>query len=420
MLDSAALQQLVEQQVKKEVADKIQQTMSAEWLKTVESDAIKFIQDRIVAKFANSEALPELVSAVKDSVRELFGSGHLPGIRQYVDYDLIKQNINDSTQQLVKQAITELTLDPVWLEKIENVINQQAAQRVLASLSSVDIRPVIRQSVDDAVAAVNTTIFKGIQTQSKSVELTVLDQHVVVENNLTAKDIVAVESITVNNLVVKGSINTDNQSWDALSKQISKQTLEQLNAEWKDSVVQQVAENISAQGIDFDNVKINGNFLVEHGKLSSGITESNLQTVGTLQKLTVSGNTLLNETVTVNKKRVGINTQDPDMALSLWDEEVAISAGKFKSQVGFIGTTRKQALAIGINKTPAIEINEVGLTAIKQLQVGIHKISHGNEVPNYSGTKGDIVFNADPTVENPVFAWQCLGGFRWKIIKSVA
>jgi hypothetical protein len=107
------------------------------------------------------------------------------------------------------------------------------------------------------------------------------------------------------------------------------------------------------------------------------------------------------------------------MALSIWDEEVSISAGKFKGQTGFIGTTRKQALAIGINKTPAIEINDAGLTAIIQLQVGIHRIGHGNEVPNYHGTKGDVVFNANPTVENPVFAWQCLGGFKWKVIKAV-
>jgi len=121
----------------------------------------------------------------------------------------------------------------------------------------------------------------------------------------------------------------------------------------------------------------------------------------------------------VVKKRVGINTEDPEMALSLWDEEVSVVAGKFKSNIGYIGTSRKQGLVIGINKTPTIEINDAGLTAIKQLQVGVHRISHGNEVPGYAGTKGDIVFNANPTIENPVFAWQCLGGYQWKLIKAI-
>jgi hypothetical protein len=419
MLDASALQQLVEQQVKKEVADKIQQVMNDEWLNTVEADAIKFTQDRIVAKFANSDAMPELVAAVKTSVRDLFAGNQLPGLGQYIDYDLLKQNVNDSTQVMVKQAIDELSVDPAWLEKIEKLINQQAAQRVLASLSTVDIRPIIKESVANTVESVKVHIFKGIQTQSESVELTVMDQHVVVENNFTAKDIVAVNSVTVKDLVVKGSINTDNHSWEALASQISKKTFEQLDQQWKDTLAHQVAENIKLDGIDFDNVKVAGDFLIKDGKLSLNITESSLRSVGILQKLTVAGDTFLNETVSVNKKRMGINTRDPDMALSIWDEEVTISAGKFKTQTGFIGTTRKQALTIGVNKTPAIEINDNGLTAIKQLQVGIHRVSHGTEVPNYSGTKGDIVFNADPTVNNPVFAWQCLGGFKWKVIKAV-
>lgn len=419
MLDSDALQQLVEQQVKKEVADKIQQTMSEEWLKTVETDAIKFIQDRIVAKFANSEAMPELIDAVKVSVKDLFHSGKIPGLAQYIDYGFITRSVNDSTQDLIKQTIAELTLDPVWLEKIEAVINQNATQRVLSSLSNTDIRPIIKQSIDDTISNLNATIFKGIQTNSSTVELTVLDEHVVVENNFTAKDISAVNSLTVKDLVVKGSINTDNRSWNNLAEAISNKTLTKLNEDWKDSLTQQVKDLITAQGIDFNKVKIDGELLVDSGKLSSNITESNLQSVGTLLKLKVTGETTLNETMSVVKKRVGINTPDPDMALSVWDEEVTISAGKFKSQTGFIGTTRKQALTIGVNKIPAIEITDTGLTAIKQLQVGIHRVSHGIEVPNYSGTRGDIVFNASPTIDNPVFAWQCLGGFKWKIIKAV-
>lgn len=419
MLDNKALQQLVEQQVKTEVADKIQQTMTEAWLKTVEVDAIKFIQDRIVAKFANSEALPELIDAVKTSVKDLFHSGKIPGLAQYIDYGFITRAVNDTTQDLIKQTIAELTLDPVWLEKIQTVVDQHATQRVLASLSTTDIRPIIKQSIEETVSNLNTSVFKGIQSNSESVELTVLDEHVVVENNFTAKDISAVNSLTVKDLVVKGSINTDNRAWQELANTVSQQAFEKLDAKWKDSLIAQVKDAITDQGIDFNKVKIDGALLVDSGRLANTITESNLRSVGVLSKLKVTGETSLGETMSVDKRRVGINTAEPDMALSIWDEEVTISAGKFKNQTGFLGTTRKQALAIGVNKTPAIEISDVGLTAIKQLQVGIHKFSHGNEVPNYSGTKGDIVFNANPTVDNPVFAWQCLGGFKWKVIQAV-
>lgn len=419
MLDNAALQQLVEQQVKQEVSNRVQAALNEQWLKTVEDNAIKFIQDRIVAKFANSSALPELLDAVKKSVKDLFTSGQMPGLGQYVDHDDIKKSVNDSTQELVVAAINNLTVDPAWIEKIETIVNQNVARKIAADLSKVDLGPIIKEHIDSTVRALNTNVFKGIQSLSDNVELTVLDQHVVVENQFTANTIEAVESLVVKNLVVKGSINTDNRAWIDLSADISKQTLAKLDIEWQTKLTKQVSDYISSNGIDFLNIKVDGESLIKDGKLSSGILESNLRVVGTLQKLNVTGETNLGETVSINKKRMGINTAEPDMALSVWDEEVTISAGKFKAQTGFIGTTRKQALAIGVNKTPAIEIDDTGLTAIKKVQIGIHKISHGNEVPNYSGTKGDIVFNANPTLETPVFAWQCLGGFKWKIIKAV-
>lgn len=419
MLDTTALQQLVEQQVKQEVSTRIAQALNDAWLKTVEDNAIKFIQDRIVSKFANSSALPELVDAVKTSVKDLFASGQIPGLGQYVDYDFIKKSVDDSTQILVQQAINELTIDPAWLEKIETLVNQQSSQKILARLSATDIRPIIQQYVDDIVKTLNTSIFNGIESQSQKVELTVLDEHVVVENQFTAKTVEVINSLTVKDLVVKGSINTDNRSWNDLANTVGERAFEKLNKEWAKSLIQQVKDSITAQGIDFNTVKINGELLVNNGRLSNGITDSKLQSVGTLNSLNVAGDTKLNSTMNVVKKRVGINTEDPEMALSLWDEEVAVVAGKFKSNIGYIGTSRKQGLVIGINKTPTIEINDAGLTAIKQLQVGLHRISHANEAPGYSGTKGDIVFNANPTLENPVFAWQCLGGFRWKLIKAI-
>jgi len=419
MLDTAALQQLVEQQVKQEVSARVAQALNDAWVKTVEDNAIKFIQDRIIAKFANSSALPELVDAVKTSVKDLFLSGQIPGLGQYVDYDFIKKSVDDSTQVLVQQAIADLLIDAAWLAKIETLVNQSASQRILAKMSATDIHPIIHRYLNDIVKSLNTNIFKGIQSQSEKVELTILDDHVVVENQFTAKEITAIESLTVNNFTVKGSINTNNRAWDELSNVISEKAFAKLTDDWTETLIKQVRDSITANGVDFKNIKIDGELLVDNNTLSSGVTESKLQSVGTLRTLTVAGDTKLNETLHVTKKRLGINTEDPEMALSLWDEEVAVVAGKFKANIGYIGTARKQGLNIGINKTPVIEINESGLTAIKQLQIGLHRISHANEVPGYSGTKGDIVFNANPTIENPVFAWQCLGGYRWKVIKAV-
>jgi hypothetical protein len=290
---------------------------------------------------------------------------------------------------------------------------------VLGKLGQTDIRPMVQEHVSSVVHTMNTYILKGVQSQSENIELTLLDQHVVVENQLTAKTIEAVESLTVKDLVVKGSINTDNRSWNELANAISEKTFAKLTKDWTETLIQQVRTSITDNGVDFKNIKIDGEFLVENGVLSSGVKESKLTSVGTLKSLNVAGDTKLSETVNVTKRRVGVNTEEPDMALSVWDEEVSISTGKYKQQVGYIGTTRKQGLVIGINRSPAIEISDSGLTTVKQLQVGFFKIAHGKEVPNYSGTLGDIVFNSNPSIDNPVFAWQCLGGFRWKLIKAV-
>ena len=419
MLDANALHQLVEQQVQTEVTNKVADMLTQEWMDRVEDNAIKFIQDRIVAKFANSEALPELVAAVKSSVKELFSSGQLPGLGQYVDYDHIKQSVDASTEELVKIAIQELTVDTKWLNKIEQQVNQIMVQRVVAKLSSTDIGSLVDQRVDTIAELLVKKLFPGLQDQSSGIELTLLDNHVVVENTLTAKAIDVVDSITVKNLIVKGSINTDNKSWQVLADTISQRTLNQLSTEWKKQLVAEVAKRIADIGIEFDSVKVNGEYIVDNHALNTSITESNLQKTGTLRDLVVSGEVSLGETVKVVKRRLGVNTTDPEMALSVWDEEVAVIAGKYKTNTAYVGTSRKHGLTIGVNKKPAIEINEDGLTAVKEIQVGIHRISHGNEVPNYSGTKGDIVFNANPSVQNDVFAWQCLGGFKWKIIKSV-
>jgi hypothetical protein len=191
-----------------------------------------------------------------------------------------------------------------------------------------------------------------------------------------------------------------------------------LDQEWKDRLVEQVAEEIKRNGIKFDNVTIDDQLLVSGNQSARTITHSNIQKVGRLKDLIVEGETNLNETVVVVKKRLGINTEHPDSALNVWDEEVSISAGKYKNQEAYIGTSRDQALNLGINKIPQLTIGTDGVTAVKKLRVAQYMIGHGTTVPNYSGTKGDIIFNADPMPGQP-FAWVCLGNYKWKTLKAV-
>ena len=158
--------------------------------------------------------------------------------------------------------------------------------------------------------------------------------------------------------------------------------------------------------------------MVSGNTLAKSITDTSIKSLGVLTTLTVAGESVFNnQTLAVLNKRIGVNTVTPEMALSVWDEEVSIVIGKNKANEAYIGTNRAQGVAIGVNRQPQIELTADGLTRIRQLQVGLHRVSHATQVPGYSGTKGDIVFNSNPN-ESPIFAWVCIGGHRWKTLKS--
>jgi hypothetical protein len=132
----------------------------------------------------------------------------------------------------------------------------------------------------------------------------------------------------------------------------------------------------------------------------------------------VSGAVDLAETVHVRPRRLGINTLDPEMALSVWDEEVAMVAGKLRQNHAFLGTARQQTFSLGVNRKAWLDIDTDGLVSVKNFRIDRHRISFASQVPGYSGTRGDIVFNSDPNDAQP-FAWVCLGAFRWQPLKAV-
>ena len=418
MLDTAAIEQLVKQQIKEQVTEQIAVTLgSDEWLASFEQRIIEYVQARVMAKFANAEYLPEITDTVKTSVSELFKSGAVPGIDQYVDSATVKRNIDAAVEQLVDSSIDVLGRDPVWLAKIEQQINQAVVDRVVRQFGQIDLNPMMKERVDEHMTVFQQDILNnfastGISDQAGSCQLTITDEATVLGNQLTVREAV------IQDLVVKGSVNIDNSSWELLSEGISEKTINRLTDEWKTVLTAQVAEQIQSNGIDFESVKINGEPLVNGTALARTITDTNIRSVGVLTTLTVAGESVFNnQTLAVLNKRIGVNTVAPEMALSVWDEEVSIVIGKNRANEAYIGTNRDQSVAIGVNRKPQIELTADGLTRIKQLQIGLHRVSHATQVPGWAGTRGDIVFNSSPD-DSPVFAWVCLGAHRWKTLKS--
>jgi hypothetical protein len=340
-----------------------------------------------------------------------------------VDPNLVKRLVEQAVESHINNVVDQLCSDPDWTRRVEQLINQTIAHETMSRLGSIDLNPVIKQHVDQGMDKFTNSLLKsfsstGIKDQSTKTELTVMDDVVVIENCLTSKNIEAVDSVRVQNLVVTGSINTDNESWAALVSNISQRTLEQLTDSWNKNLVDQVVKQIQDHGISFDQIRIGEQKVIDGNQLTAAVSESKLQSVGVLKNLTVKGEASFNNsTVNVLNKRLGVNTDAPEKALSVWDEEVSIVIGKHKLNQAYVGTNRDQGLAFGVNREPQLEIGIDGLTTVKKLRVGLHRISHDTQVPGWSGTRGDIVFNSNPGPDR-VFAWVCLGAHRWQTLKS--
>jgi hypothetical protein len=429
MLENAVVQQLIETQIKSAVDQYVQHILAdTDWAQEIENRIIKYVQDRILAKFANMSTMPDLIETVKSSVATLMTQGHVPGIQNYIDDTVITSTVDRSVESFVTQTINQLSVDADWLAKIETLINQTYVRKLSERLHDVDITAMIGQHIDRGVDRWQDRLLadfktRGIADLATKTELTVMDGTVVVESELATtaatveKDITVKGTAILNNLSVRGTINTDNKSWQILSDHIADKTLAQISDQWRTDMVDQVLTLAKQQGIEFAQVLIQGTPLINGNALNAAITESNIQQLGTLRSLSVAGPVNLNNAVNVVGRRLGINTEQPEMALSIWDEEVGIIAGKFSKQTAFVGTSRATALNIGVNRTPSIEIDTDGLTTVKNLRVGRHIYTHAATMPGYSGTRGDIVFNSDPKPTEP-FAWQCLGAFRWVPLRS--
>jgi hypothetical protein len=423
MLDTKELERTIQIQITNQVNDQISKILSSDaWLESVEHKIVRFTQTKILERFTNVAVAPEIIESVKHSVADLFAQGQLPGIEQYIKPEQIALAADLAVQQHVNSLVESLGQDPEWVDKIEKMINQTIVQRTVAKIASTDINTVIRDRVDENLETVHKKLManftsNGISDQATDIQLTVMNDATVIENQLVVKNCKVVENILVKDLTVTGSINTDNRSWHTLAEEIGRRTLEQIDTEWQNKLVEQVVKQIQTQGINFDHITVQDQPLVDGNTLSSAITDTNIQKLGHLRNLVVKGEAHIYETLSVVNRRLGVNTATPESAFSVWDEEVAVIIGKHKAKQAYIGTSRDQNLILGVNRQPQVEIDTTGLTRVKKLQIGLHKISHDTQVPGWSGTRGDMVFNANPGSDR-VFAWVCLGAHKWQTLKS--
>ena len=367
-------------------------------------------------------------------------------------------HIQDAATAAFEKKVSEYNLDPKKLEnrvvdKIRETIDvaQQntkslVEEKVRESLTVVDFQKAITDSMSTLVAdklaamefppnSINLDALKlddlrisgnqvnggiienfsstGIDDRASQVALTILDESTVIENNLLTKDLTVQGSMTINgNFVVNGAIPSDTEFFRTLVSQASAKTFGLMDQNLFDSYNTQIFNTIKSDGLDLNKITINGEELVVDKSLGSAIVNSKLQTLGELKELRVSGESLLGQTLYVSGKRVGINTIEPAAALSVWDEEIEITAKKKSKDVGFLGTTRQQKLVLSSNNKDNLICHEDGIVQIDSLKVGPFKFTASSSPPNYVSERCHVVWNSNPNPGGPL-GWICLGSSNW-------
>jgi hypothetical protein len=243
--------------------------------------------------------------------------------------------------------------------------------------------------------------------------LSVFDDITVVENNLLTKDLTVKGTTTIEgDLNVLGTIPESSP----LFVRVVTAATHNVKTSLDESLFKRYADTVSAtikkDGLDLTKITIDGKELVDGNSLGNFVVNSNLQKLGHLKELQVAGESFLGDTLYVSNKRVGINTLEPNNALSIWDQEIEIGAGKLSSNTAFFGTTRTQTLVLSSNGKTNLSLTPDGGVTISALKLGSVTISASDMPPSDNKPKGTIVFNANPTLGGPL-GWVSLGDARW-------
>lgn len=253
----------------------------------------------------------------------------------------------------------------------------------------------------------------GIEDLATGCQLTITDDVTVVENNLLTKDLTVKGTTTIEgDLNVTGSIPENSPMFTKFVNAATNNLRTSLDKSMFDAYAKTVLDKLRDEGITLDKITVNGQDVLNGSMLGNFITQSNLQTVGTLRELQVSGETFLAQTLYTSQKRVGINTIEPSNALSIWDQEIELGFGKLETNVAFMAAPRNQKLVLVSNNKHNLVLETDGSVTVEKINIGTMSISVGTAPPSDNRPKGTIVFNANPTLGGPL-GWVSLGDARW-------
>jgi hypothetical protein len=253
----------------------------------------------------------------------------------------------------------------------------------------------------------------GIEDLASGVQMTLMDQATAFEGPVWAPEFKATGNVTVGGkLIISGEIDDTAPGFDKFVEATSAAVRNSLDQNLFASYSSIIFDKIRKEGIALDKITQDGKEVVVGNKLGYHIVDTNIQRLGMVKDLQTQGENYLSQTLYVTKGRIGVNTMDPSAVLSVWDEEVEISLGKYSQNTGSINTPRNQTLVLGANGKNNLTLNTDGSVEVESLTIGSVLMTSAVTIPNYSGITGQIVWNQAPH-PGAAIGWVCLGGNRW-------
>jgi hypothetical protein len=346
----------------------------------------KKLENRIVDKIHNTIDLAQTKTTelVETVVKEKLGKINL------------QKTINDSVITIIADRISEFVFPP-------DSIDPTALKLANLKISGDNVSGGLIENFSST----------GIDDRASQIALTIFDENTVVENNLLTQNLTVEGSMTINgNFECNGNVSEDSNFFRKLLSSTTNQTLNLIDHNLFNSYSSTVFDKIKTEGLDLNKILLNGTEVLQATSLGKNITDSNLQTLGELKELTVSGESIFAQTLYVTPKRVGINTIEPSAALTVWDDEVEIVAKKKSRDVAIFGTSRQQKIVLTSNNKDNIVLSEDGSAQIDNLRIGTMQFTTANSPPNYVSERCHVVWNTNPNPGGPL-GWICLGGANW-------
>lgn len=405
----------------------IVQNVVAEITTKIQAQALDAITKQ-VADAVNSIDLNALVS---DRLNQLLGAkvNQLP-----IDTKTIESSMSTRVEELAQNLYT--TVQNKSVDIATNTINSYVSKIDFYDLCQTTLLTAMtnstftfpKDSIPAAAVQKNGFILSGdnivggiiknfgstgIDDKATDCRLTILDEITVVENNLLTKDLtVKGSTIIEGDLTVSGSVDATSPFYLNLVTDATNNIRTGLNAELFQSFSDILFQQIRTHGLDLTKLTFGGKTIIDGQSLNNEITQSNLQKVGTLRELQVTGEVLLSQSLYTTTKRVGVNTIEPSQALSVWDEEIEVGIGKLSNNKAVIGTPRSQTLVVSSNGKDNLVLTPDGAVEMNTIKLGHVSLASSLTPPADTRPKGAIVFNANPSVGGPL-GWVSLGNAQW-------